>query len=142
VSRKPKNQGIGADAWIHNQRKGESRKTLKRRIARHRRQRSEKGYSWHDWIDFDTFLAGIIANGVRDFRLNGVGVPIGLDSNAAHVLSGSVEVWNEILLKIETPLRRWSEDKFEEDFDTNKITYAEVQDALRLLADHFGHLWD
>lgn len=132
MSRKPKNEGVGADSWVHNQRKGESRKTLERRIAKHRRQRSEAGYSWNDWISFDTFLAGIIANGMRDFRLNGIGYPGGM----------TPEEWNDILLRIENPLSRWAADKFEADHETEKIKYSEAQEAIRLLAEHFGHFWD
>lgn len=132
MSKRWKNRRRSSDSWVYEGFR-ESRRTVNKRVGRHRHQRAEQGYSWHDWINFDTFIAGVIANAARDFRLNGVGYP------------GNVtqDEWTDILARIETPLRAWSEGKHDAVGSAERGTlYRECQEALRLFADHFGSFWD
>jgi hypothetical protein len=105
-----------------------------RRVWRHESQRVNNGYSWHDWISFDTFLCLVIADACRDFRENGQGYPAG----------SSEEEWNDVLTRIEDPLRWWGENKFDNELSAEgeKLRYEEAKDAMRLVAEHLGSLWD
>lgn len=102
------------------------------RIEKHKAERAEYGYSWWDWISFDTFLAGVIANGVHDFRVNGHGRPGDMTD----------EEWDSWLESIETPLRKYAEDKFNLFGEDEKNLYQAVQEAMHKVADRFGTLWD
>jgi len=104
------------------------------RVWRHERERVNHGYSWNDWISFDTFLCQVIADAARDFREKGHGYPMG----------SSEEEWHDILTRIEGPLRWWAEKKFDNELDhkAEMIKYEEAKEAMRLVADHLGSLWD
>lgn len=75
---------IGADEWLsdnmYNQIKGKGLKDWKKterdrpkKIKRHHKERIENGYSWFDWINFDTFIMGVVATGVLKFAEDSVG---------------------------------------------------------------------
>lgn len=103
-----------------------------RRIRRHERQRIKNGYSWYDWISFDTFLCLLLADACKDFRENSHGYPMG----------SSVEEWNALLTSIEEPLRVWGESKFELKHDEEVAAYEAAIAAMHLVADNLGSLWD
>ncbi len=105
-----------------------------RRIRRHERERINQGFSWHDWISFDTYVCQVIADAVADFRLKGCGYPMGT----------SEEEWHDILEKIEKPLRWWAEEKFDNELDAKgeMQKYKEAQAAMALFAEHLGSMWD
>lgn len=104
------------------------------RVWRHERERVDRGYSWWDWISFDTYVCQVIADACRDFRVRGMGYPAGMTE----------EEWHAILLKIEEPLRWWAEDKFDNDLDhkAEAVKYKEAQAAMALFAEHLGNMWD
>ena len=52
------------------------------------------------------------------------------------------EEWCDILLRIETPLLKWSDDKHKITSDEREKLYGECQEALRLFTEHFGNFWD
>lgn len=73
---------IGADEWLsgnpYNKDKGlkEWKKTEKKRpktMKKHHKERMANGYSWFDWINFDSYIAGIVATAVLKFAEDGVG---------------------------------------------------------------------
>lgn len=105
-----------------------------RRIRRHERERINHGFSWNDWISFDTHICLVIADAVADFRLKGCGYPMG----------SSEEEWHATLLAIEGPLRWWGEKKFDNDLDAKGELqkYKEAQAAMALFAEHLGSMWD
>jgi hypothetical protein len=76
----------------------------------------------------------MIADAVRDFRTNGGGYPMG----------SSEEEWHDVLTRIEEPLRWWAEQKFNVNLNSKAETvkYEEAKDAMRLLTDHLGSMWD
>jgi len=104
------------------------------RVWRHERERVNHGYSWWDWISFDTYVCGVIADACRDFRLKGMGYPSGMTE----------EEWHAVLLRIEEPLRWWAEDKFDNDLDhkAEAAKYEEAKAAMALFAEHLGSMWD
>ena len=103
-----------------------------KRVARHNAERAQKGYSWYDWISFDTFICGVIANACRDFRLKGVGYGNGYTE----------ESWAEFLLSIEEPLRVWAEQKFDLDQPEYLESYEAARAAMHKFADELGQFWD
>lgn len=105
-----------------------------RRVWRHERGRVNHGFSWDDWISFDTYICLVIADACADFRLKGMGYPMGMEE----------QEWHDVLHKIEEPLRWWAEKKFDNDLDHQGevIKYKEAQAALVLFAQHLGAMWD
>lgn len=105
-----------------------------KRVWRHEAERVNHGYSWYDWISFDTFVCQVMADACRDFRLNGHGYPCGMTE----------EEWHAILVKIEEPLRWWATEKFDNNLDHKGELqkYKEAQAAMALFAEHLGAMWD
>jgi hypothetical protein len=105
-----------------------------RRIRRHERERVNHGFSWYDWISFDTYICLVIADAVADFRLKGAGYPMGMEE----------QEWHDLLHKIEDPLRWWAEQKFDNELDAKGELqkYKEAQAAMALFAEHLGSMWD
>lgn len=105
-----------------------------KRVFQHERERVNHGYSWHDWISFDTYICLVIADACRDFALHGMGHPCELTE----------EEWHDVLCRIEAPLRWWAEDKFDNDLDheAETLKYREAQAAMALFAEHLGSMWD
>jgi hypothetical protein len=104
-------------------------------VYRHLRERILYGASWNDWINFDSYLAALIANATHDFRSHGVG---GYPGNMTK------EEWHADLLKIEQAFRKWGDDKvrLEMSMDEEKDLYEECREAMFLVALHFGAFWD
>lgn len=105
-----------------------------KRVTRHQRERVKNGYSWYDWISFDTYICQVVADSCQAFRLHGVGYPSGMTEAE----------WHDILHRIEMPLRWWAEQKFENSLDhkAEMIKYKEAQAAMALFAEHLGSMWD
>lgn len=105
-----------------------------KRVFRHERERVNHGYSWYDWISFDTYVCQVIADACADFRLKGHGYPSDLTEAE----------WHEILYKIEVPLRWWAEEKFNNELDHRGELqkYKEAQAAMALFAEYLGAMWD
>lgn len=103
-----------------------------KRIARHNKERAQKGYSVYDWWSFDTFVCGLIANACRDFRLIGHGHPGDMTE----------EEWNAYLLEIEEPLRVWAEEKFDLHGDEEMAAYRAAQEAMAKFTARLGYMWD
>jgi hypothetical protein len=108
--------------------------TYLKRVVKHERDRVNHGYSWNDWISFDTYICQVIADAVQDFRLHGAGYPMGMDEAE----------WHDILHKIEDPLRWWATEKFDNNLDAKGEIqkYKEAQAAMALFAEHLGSMWD
>lgn len=106
-----------------------------RNVCRHSIDRLRYGASWYDWINFDTYLAALLANAAHDFRNHGVG---GYPGNMTK------ERWHAELLKIETAFRKWVDDDLRSKMSTEeeKALYEECQEALFAVALHFGSFWD
>lgn len=105
-----------------------------KRVTCHQRGRIKNGYSWYDWISFDTYVCQVIADACQGFRLHGAGYPTGMTE----------EEWHDVLYRIEVPLRWWAEQKFENDLDpkAEMIKYKEAQAAMALFSEHLGSMWD
>jgi hypothetical protein len=99
------------------------------RVRCHRRERIRYGFSRYDWINFDTYVCGVIADACWNFREHSHGHPGGMTQ----------QEWHATLTRIEVPLRRWVE---EEGCDMDEQAEEECVAALRLFVDHFGCFWD
>ena len=84
---------------------------------KHYRQRQERGFSDADWINFDTYLAWVIYNGMKKFREDG-----------NHLFPTYEE-----LDCIMDGFGRYAGDGHDEE----KLSHA-----LQLFADNFVRFWD
>lgn len=100
---------------------------------RHKQERIKYGYSVFDWWNFDSYIAGVIAQGCERFARDGMGYPPDMSS----------QEWKELCLSIAGPLSRWAcEDRWKLDGPDTEKLYLEAKAALHLFADHFGAFWD
>lgn len=108
----------------------------RRQEARWRRQRAERGWSDRDAWNLDDYLGSVISGAILHLRDRSHGYPG--DSCEAE--------WHDVLTRIGEPLAvdQWREvhDTGAERRERQEREYAAKQTALRLLADHWGHLWD
>lgn len=108
------------------------------RRARWAVQRARRGYSDRDVWGFDTYLAGVISGGVRQ-----------LAHGHSYPMDMTPEEWVDILTRIADPLDQWVAGDEHADGETTEqyvqrreAEYKAAQDALRLMADRLGNLWD
>lgn len=115
------------------------RKLRERRWARERR---ENGFSEADAWSFDTYLAGVIAGGVKQLAENLHGCPPELTEDAKgnelRSVDEACEVWKGILEEIVVGFEWWEREKFV----TSHASSPEFDRAMELLAKWWGHLWD
>jgi hypothetical protein len=127
--------------------------TLKRRLAAPRRwvrevrwfiHRGRHGWARPDWWSFDDYICRLIGECLTEFRDKGHSYP------GDGVKGGETpEEWHETLTKIIDPLLAykthwdWGDDQdVNEHWAREQKIIAEAQDALRLMADWLGGLWD
>lgn len=117
-----------SDAWVHS-------KPFRnwRRILQHRSQRSRRGFSTYDVWNLDGFLAQTIADTIAHLRDHGHGYPGNVSGE---------EEWNDILTRIEVPLRSWAEHHYDMDLDEEDRWMSRCNEALELFREHFFSLWD
>jgi hypothetical protein len=101
-------------------------------------QRLSRGYSDRDWWGFDSFLAGIIADGCKKFREEGHGWP-GTYRDGSDM---TIEQWNDILTKIEDGFRAHLENDDFPDEERRKELTAKFEEGGKLFIEYFGSLWD
>lgn len=104
---------------------------LKRRHVRSRVERARYGVGVEDTFSFDNYIAGVIARGVRELRLEPYGVPSRL---AGEATDEAVEEWKGILWKIEKGMDAYAREAAEWD-------HPGVQEAVRLFTHWFPDLW-
>lgn len=104
-----------------------------RRILKHRRERARRGFSRYDAWNLESYLAQVIADSVRELRVNGHGYP---------ACFNGVEEWNEVLERIEVPLRVWAETRHDMTLDEEERWEERCHEALKLLNEYFFALWD
>ncbi len=105
-----------------------------RKIKTHIVGRVVNGYSWYDWVNFDTYLSEVIVAGLTDFKNNGIGYPGEL----------TPEEWDRrlgIMIEGFTLINNKFDDL------TNYGMYSEEQArTIRIakfyLMKHFESLWD
>lgn len=110
-------------------------------------QRGKTGYSSIDKFEGHDYLANVIIQLLEDLIENGIGTPFEFNSQ---------DEWNNELRDILSGFYAWQlyrEDNWFNETDTieqrrkaNAKAYKEMQKSLdrscKLLAKHFGHLWD
>lgn len=89
--------------------------------------RAEAGFSEEDTFSFDTYLAGVIAEGVERLRARSIGYPHGMTEAE----------WDDVLRRIVKGFREYNDEK--RFFDRCTPAY---EDAFDLLREHFPSLWD
>ena len=101
-----------------------------------RSQRVKKGYNYEDVWDFDHYLSGVIASGVKELH------------DMAHGWPGepmTFEEWQEILKKIYTAYdrhaRTWS-DPWDTWREEDEFLQGEFKEAQELFTKYYLHLWD
>lgn len=145
---------IGADNWIEKDsyRKGtkEHKEEVKERpdkVKHHKEERAENGYSWFDWINFDSFIAGIVATAVLKFAEDGVGYfPIGGEFQDPEYPydypDGTHENFVATCGAIYYALTEWLNDGNMVMLNETDVKYQEAREAMILFAEHLGSWWD
>lgn len=103
-------------------------------------QRMRRGWSDRDTWNLDSYLAHVISGSVTHLRDHGRGYSG--EQNGANE-----QQWHDILTQIAEPLSRdWdrvNEDEApEQNRERKERELGDQQDALRLMAQWFHHLWD
>ncbi len=149
----PNHLPVGADTWIH---KNPYRKGIKehaewelnrdKRFRKHRKQRADNGYSWEDWINFDSYIVPVIANAILDFAEHGVGF-FPMDNEEPDPLDyaypqSTQENHTATLGAIYYALSEYSKVTDAAIGPEWEMRYAEAQEALHIFVDHLAHWWD
>jgi len=103
-------------------------------------QRMRRGWSDRDTWNLDAYLARVISASVTHLRDHGHGYP-GEEQGA------SEQQWHDILTQIAGPLARHTDRLIDSEtpaqqHERQHRELREQQDALRLLATWFHHMWD
>lgn len=98
-------------------------------------ERGRRGFSRSDVWSFDTYLAQVIAGGVRELAGNLHGCPPALVDGDD--VDAGCERWAQILDEIAMGFEHWATN------DTRGADdLAELNRSLDLLRQWWGHLWD
>ncbi len=145
---------VGADAWLYKKNpyskkhnKSQYDKYEKDRpevIKRHREQRANKGYSDHDWWNFDSFIMGAVCNVMVDFIEHGHGYfAIGdeqMDPITGAYPEGTLENYNATLGAIYYALyNHLTNDECEPGWEER---FEEARQAMILYAEYVHNFWD
>ena len=97
-------------------------------------QRARRGWSDRDLWSLDAYLCGVIAGSLTDLRDSGHGGPGDLTPTE----------WRALLARIAEPLAAYSKWRSRVDArpEDEAAVRAPAQEAIRLLADRVGDLWD
>jgi hypothetical protein len=113
--------------WPNKEYKDEPEK-----LERHRKERSEQGFSTFDWWSFDTYIAGVIGRAVLKFREDGMGYPGDMTE----------ESWNAFCTEIAEPLIAYSDQKFDVTREDEFKLYEDAKEAMHKFSDRLGYFWD
>lgn len=100
-----------------------------KRIVFHPYERARYGYSWWDWINFNSYLADVIQDGTLRFITEGHGYPSDL----------TPEEWNNVLFRISEGFHLYGN---KDGWLMNDDEKARVEDALDHFRERFYSLWD
>lgn len=102
------------------------------KLARHRKERQEHGFSAADWWSFDTYIAGVIGRALIKFRDEGHGYPHG----------SSEEEFKTLCTEIAEPLLDYAENKFKVFGDKEDKMYNDAVAAMIKFSENLGQWWD
>ena len=106
-------------------------KERKEQDKKDRKTRGKKGYCTRDTFGFDTYLAGVIAGGVKELRDRQFGVPSNIEE----------EEWNTILDKIALGFAKYAVDS-DGGMHFGYEKEPEFIEAMQLFQEYFPALWD
>lgn len=157
---------IGADAWLtgpnpYNQESGKKKhdkyeKQRPKDIKKHKKQRAEEGFSWFDWINFDSFIAGVVAEAVLQFAERSHGYfPIGgeeMDQETYDYPEGTYENYQATCGAIYFALTNWlnwdlvaaikGAPSPGDAYAMEQVVYGEAVEAMILFSENLGRWWD
>ena len=96
------------------------------------KQRIKRGYSDRDVWSFDSFLAEVIAGGVRQISRFG-GYPLSFEEQP--------DKWKDDLNFIADQFERYSKEQFKFAPDFNEFYKGDFHKAWTMLEENFGGLW-
>jgi hypothetical protein len=103
-------------------------------------QRGKRGYALNDTWSFDDYLCDVIIGGLKELRSRNIGCPSFFYEN------NNCDKWRIVLDKI---IEGFEAKKRASDLDYPENIYESMQEdelkfkeAMCLLTEHFGHLWD
>lgn len=155
-----KKKPIGADYWLHKPtwRKGSIRywrdlPKRPKRIVKHKIDRAQNGYSWDDWINFDSYVGPMIAKAVKRFADEGHGFFFVDKSDAVDAHTPPyIADWENAEAKFKALCYGIHDDimaYYNLDIFSPDCTYEEEVAALEtakaamvLFSQNLGHWWD
>jgi hypothetical protein len=121
---------------------------------RARRERGRKGFTESDVWSFDSYIAGVIAGGLRQLSERAHGYPMSMypedwgweeiqanegDESAS---DQRFEQWQRILRRIADAFERYSKDDYLTLEEENEFKDGEFKEAMELFVKYFGNFWD
>lgn len=104
-----------------------------------RQERADRGFSREDTFSFDTYVAGVIAGGVRELQRRGLGCPGGFRDEEGLTLEERCKAWEELLGEMACGFEAYVEA-------TASSAMFEHPDgfkrSMELFTTWFGALWD
>jgi hypothetical protein len=155
---------VGADVWLnknpYNRGKGlkkhlKEEKARPKKIKRHQKERMMNGYSWYDWINFDSYIGPVIASAVLKFATDGVGFwPMDDEQmNEDYSYDDSVcENFHATCGAIYFALTEWANWDLvkavegapspQDAYAMETVVYNEAREAMHIFAENLGTWWD
>ena len=102
-----------------------------------RQQRADRGFSTQDTFSFDTYIAGVIAGGVRELQRRGMGCPGSFMDSTGMTVEERTDRWRELLGEMAGGFEAYVEA------DAWGVEPpAMFPEAMGLFVQWFGALWD
>lgn len=102
----------------------------------HMADRAKHGHSFHDWINFDTYIAWVIANGVVRMKNEGHTMFSYDDTTDAEEWNRRTQEEYDVMIK---GFGRWAK---QDSLDFGEETCADLDAALKIFVKRFRSLWD
>lgn len=110
---------------------------------RHKYERIHNGFSIVDWWNFDSYIAGVMVEGLKMFKTNGTGVPAEFGTD---ITETGLDEWHSVLDEIIDGFEAYLEIQDHLGYDDYLEFYNEAKKKLdnsfELLKTYFQHLWD
>ena len=105
-------------------------------------ERGRKGYATSDLWSFDNWLSKLIANGLREFKLNCHSYPNDVDDweEWVKILDEMIECFEEQTRDIEVNLK--TEDFLEHWYKRHELQRQKLHRGLELLERYYYDLWN
>lgn len=105
---------------------------------KHYEERKVNGFSKADWINFDTYIAWVIASAVQKMKDEGHTMFCFPDEPESEWERLTNEAYDTMI----KGFGNWAQDKLDYTADEGKQMVADLNEALDIFKRHFQSLWD